>query len=254
MHRVTRKRALVALSCLSALAVAAVAVAYFTSTGSGTGTAKVGTGAAVTLQQRFELLGSAERAQLLGLLAEQASRLSSIIDELLLASKLAARIDSGRIEIDTGQFDADEIARVVVQAAQLHAPDDIPIGLTSPPWLPHAAGDGDKVAQVLANLVENAVKYSPGGGRIDVTLEQADDRIRFSVRDPGLGIPLDEQARVFDRFYRGDRARSSGKGGAGLGLAIAQGLVEAQGGRIWAENRPGGGARVSFTLPSGSRA
>jgi PAS domain S-box-containing protein len=206
-------------------------------------------GAAVTLQKRFDGLGSAERGQLLALLAEQASRLSSIIDELLLASKLAGRIDSGRVDIDAGQFDADEVARVVVQAAQLHAPHDIAIGLSSPPWLPHAAGDGDKVAQVLANLVENAVKYSPGGGHIDVVLEQADDRIRFSVRDPGLGIPLDEQERIFKKFYRLDPNLRRGIGGTGLGLYICRELMRRMDSDIHVDSTLGVGSTFWFELP-----
>ena len=206
-------------------------------------------GAAVTLQQRFDALGSAERVQLLSLLAEQASKLSSIIDELLLASKLAGRIDSGRIEIQAGRFDADDVARTVVQGAQLHAPHGIAIGLVSPPWLPHAAGDGDKVAQVLANLVENAVKYSPGGGRVDVVLAQIDDRIRFSVRDPGLGIPLDEQERIFKKFYRLDPNLRRGIGGTGLGLYICRELVRRMGSDLHVESSPGAGSTFWFELP-----
>ena len=214
-------------------------------------------GAAVTLQQRFDGLGSAERMQLLALLAEQASKLSSIIDELLLATKLAGRIDSGRIAIHAGEFDADEVARTVVQAAQLHAPHQIAIGLVSPPWLPHAAGDGEKVAQVLANLVENAVKYSPGGGRVDVMLEPADDRIRFSVRDRGLGIPLDEQERIFKKFYRLDPNLRRGIGGTGLGLYICRELVRRMGSDIHVESTIGVGSTFWFELPiakSGDRA
>jgi PAS domain S-box-containing protein len=206
-------------------------------------------GAAITLQQRFDLLGPAERAQLLGLLSEQAGKLSSIIDELLLASKLAARIDSGRIEIDAGEFDADEVARGVVQAAQLHAPHDITIRLSTPPWLPHAAGDGDKVAQVLANLVENAVKYSPGGGQVDVSLEQVDAQIRFTVRDPGLGIPLDEHERIFKKFYRLDPNLRRGIGGTGLGLYICRELVRRMGSDIHVQSTLGVGSTFWFDLP-----
>jgi signal transduction histidine kinase len=206
-------------------------------------------GAAVTLQQRYSVLGPEQRSQLLDLLADQATRLSTIIDELLLASKLAGRIDSGQLQLDEDHFDAEEVARVVVQSAQLHAPSDIEIVLSSPPWLPRATGDSDKVAQVLANLVENGVKYSPEGGRVEVLLEQTRDRIRFTVRDPGLGIPLDEQERIFKKFYRLDPNLTRGIGGTGLGHYICRELVRRMGSDIRVESTPGAGSTFSFDLP-----
>jgi signal transduction histidine kinase len=109
----------------------------------------------------------------------------------------------------------------------------------------------EKVERVLLNLLSNALRHTPSDGAVAVVVQPLEREVRFSVEDTGEGLPGDSSRRVFDRFWRGDPARSSAKGGAGLGLAIARGLVEAQGGRIWAENRPGGGARVSFTLPRG---
>jgi len=206
-------------------------------------------GAAITLQERFGVLGAERRAQLLGLLAEQAGRLSVIIDELLLASKLAGRIDSGRLQLDEHHFVAYDVARVVVQAAQLHAPAGIEIELSSPAWLPNVTGDSDKVAQVLTNLVDNAVKYSPGGGRVEVVLEQEGDRVRFAVRDPGLGIPLDEQERIFKKFYRLDPNLTRGIGGTGLGLYICRELVRRMGSDIVVDSTPGVGSTFSFELP-----
>jgi len=206
-------------------------------------------GAAVTLQERFDVLRPDQRSQLLSLLAEQASRLSTIIDELLLASKLAGRIDSGPMQLDQEGFDADELTRSVVQAAKLHAPAAIEIDLSTPPWLPPASGDSDKVAQVLANLVENAVKYTPGGGRVAVVIEHEDDRIRFEVHDPGLGIPLDEQERIFQKFYRLDPNLTRGIGGTGLGLYICRELMRRMGSDIHVESTVGVGSRFWFDLP-----
>jgi len=206
-------------------------------------------GAAVTLQERFDVLGPEQRSQLLGLLAEQASRLSTIIDELLLASKLAGRIDSGRLDLAHECLDADELARLVVQAARLHAPPGIEVELSTPPWLPHASGDSGKVAQVLANLVENAVKYTPGGGRVAVVLEHEDDRIRFEVHDPGLGIPLDEHERIFQKFYRLDPNLRRGIGGTGLGLYICRELTRRMGSDIHVDSTVGVGSRFWFDLP-----
>jgi PAS domain S-box-containing protein len=206
-------------------------------------------GAAVTLRQRFPTLDEQRRDQLLQLLAEQASRLSSIIDELLLASRLAGRLESERLYLEHERFDADDLARAVVQAARIHAPSGIEIELSTPPWLPDATGDRDKVGQVLANLVENAVKYSPGGGRIDVVLDHADDRVRFEVRDQGLGIPLDEQERIFKKFYRLDPNLTRGIGGTGLGLYICHELVRRMGSEIRVSSTPGQGSTFSFDLP-----
>jgi signal transduction histidine kinase len=117
----------------------------------------------------------------------------------------------------------------------------------------------DKIGRVLRNLVENAIRHTPPGGRIELRAEAAAREVRVTVRDTGEGIPPADLPRVFERFYRGDIARSRDpegqgargalSGGAGLGLAIAKGLVEAHGGRIWAESAPGQGTALSFTLP-----
>jgi two-component system phosphate regulon sensor histidine kinase PhoR len=101
----------------------------------------------------------------------------------------------------------------------------------------------------LANLVENAVKYSPAGGRIDVILAQDGDRVRFTVRDQGLGIPLDEQERIFKKFYRLDPNLTRGIGGTGLGLYISHELVRRMGGEITVSSAPGHGSTFSFDLP-----
>jgi signal transduction histidine kinase len=100
------------------------------------------------------------------------------------------------------------------------------------------------------NLVENAIKSSPDGGRIELGIESADGYVRFHVRDEGLGIPLDEQARIFDKFYRLDPEMTRGVGGTGLGLYICSELVERMDGRIWVESREGEGSTFLFEIPS----
>jgi signal transduction histidine kinase len=107
----------------------------------------------------------------------------------------------------------------------------------------------DKVERVLYNLLVNALRHTPSDGAVAVIVEPLTDELQVSVEDTGSGLSAHAVRRMFDRFWRGDLARTTSNGGAGLGLAIARGLVEAQGGRIWAEARAEGGTRVSFTLP-----
>ena len=106
-----------------------------------------------------------------------------------------------------------------------------------------------KISRVLDNLISNSLRYTPKGGRIVITADRDGDRVIVSVEDSGPGFNEEDIPRLFEQFYRGEQARTRATGGAGLGLSIAHGVVEAHGGRIWAENVPGGGARVSFELP-----
>jgi len=99
----------------------------------------------------------------------------------------------------------------------------------------------------MVNLLHNAIKFTPPGGEIKVTAYQENDVIVFSIRDTGVGIPLEELQRIFERFYKADRARTGG--GTGLGLSIARHLIESHGGKIWAESQPGKGSVFFFSLP-----
>jgi signal transduction histidine kinase len=116
--------------------------------------------------------------------------------------------------------------------------------------LPPVAADPDMLRQVLANLVDNAVKFSPAGGRVRVSLEPHERRVLFVVRDQGLGIPLREQARIFEKFYRLDPNLTRGVGGTGLGLYICRELVRRMGGRIWVASREDEGSTFFFELPA----
>ena len=148
-----------------------------------------------------------------------------------------------------GRADAAEIARGVLAAAEIHAPAATELNLVASDPVPAVAADPDGLRQVLVNLVENAVKYSPAGGPVELALEQRDGRVRFSVRDEGLGIPAAEQGRIFEKFYRLDPNLSRGVGGTGLGLYICREILHRMGSRIQLESEPGHGSTFSFELP-----
>ena len=118
-----------------------------------------------------------------------------------------------------------------------------------PDDLPPVRGDEDRLGQLLMNLLHNAIKFSPPGGAVTVTSDEREADVVVSVADHGVGIPRQDLGRVFERFYKVDRARRRGPGGTGLGLAIARHIVEAHGGRIWVASVEGQGATFSFSLP-----
>ena len=116
------------------------------------------------------------------------------------------------------------------------------------PDLPTVRGNEERLGQVVVNLVHNAVKFSPDGGEVRVTVRLEDGEVRVSVTDHGIGISSADQARIFERFYKADRARVRG-GGTGLGLSIARHVVEGHGGRLWVESAEGRGSTFSFAVP-----
>jgi len=118
----------------------------------------------------------------------------------------------------------------------------------APDGLPLINGDPDRLVPVLSNLVENAIKYTPAGGRITLSARRDGDGVRIAVADTGAGIPQADLGRIFERFYRVDKARSRAMGGTGLGLSIVRHAVERQGGRIWVESAPGEGSTFRVRL------
>src|SRR5262249_52759208 len=118
------------------------------------------------------------------------------------------------------------------------------------PRIPPVLADADKLRQILVNLTENAMKYSPDGGRVEVRVENGGQSVRFRVRDEGIGIPAEQQAHVFERFHRLDPNMTRGVGGLGLGLYISHEFVQRMDGRIWVTSREGVGSTFSFELPA----
>ena len=204
-------------------------------------------GAAMTLRRRDVELDDERRGRLLSVIASESDRLARIVDQVLAAS----RLEAGTFAFAMEHCDARSLALEVVEAAHAHLPEDVVLDLAAPEALPAVAADPDMLRQVLANLVENAVKYSPAGGRVLVSLEEQQGRVLFAVRDEGLGIPLREQDRIFEKFFRLDPNLTRGVGGTGLGLYISRELVRRMGGRIWVASREGEGSTFFFELPLG---
>ena len=203
-------------------------------------------GAALTLQREDLPLDEGQRANLLGVIATESERLARTVNDILWAS----RLDADRVQLDLGTHDPRELARTVVQAAQVHLPGNVRLDFRCDGELPAIVADPDKVRQVLTNFVDNAVKYSPDGGTVAIELTHRDHHVRFSVSDEGLGIPQSDQRRIFDKFYRVDPNLTRGVGGTGLGLYISRELVRRMNGTIWVDSREGEGSRFSFELPA----
>jgi signal transduction histidine kinase len=140
----------------------------------------------------------------------------------------------------------------VIEALRAHAPVHVEVIVDAPDDLPEVAADPDKLRQVLTNLLDNAVKYSPDGGSVRIALAQSGNRIRFRIEDQGLGIPPTEQARIFEKFYRLDPNLTRGVGGTGLGLYICRELVDRMDGRIWVASDGRRGSTFTVELPVAS--
>jgi PAS domain S-box-containing protein len=204
-------------------------------------------GAAQTLLRHDFALDEAGRDRFIHLIVEESERLGRIVNQILLANQL----DVGRVDLEAEPFDANDLLNRVAEATRVHTPENIEIDvdLSDPDLL--VTADRDKVRQILLNLIENAIKYSPDGGNIELGAEPAGSAVRFHVLDEGLGIPAEERTRIFDKFYRLDPDMTQGVGGTGLGLYICAGLVTRMAGRIWVEAGQDGGSAFFFELPQG---
>jgi PAS domain S-box-containing protein len=204
-------------------------------------------GFAETLLRQDVMFGEEERQTFLRYIASESQRLTSIVDTLLNV----ARLDTGDLQVDIADTDVREVVgRVIetVSAADRNGHDFV-VDLPDEPLA--ARADPEKLRQVCAILVENALRYSPDGGAVTVGAARRQETVEVSVADEGIGIPQADQEQIFRKFYRGSDAElRAGAGGTGLGLFIARGLVAAMGGRIWVSSREGEGSRFAFELPA----
>jgi two-component system phosphate regulon sensor histidine kinase PhoR len=203
-------------------------------------------GAARTLLRDDVPLSDDHRNSFLRMIAAESERLATIVNDILLAGSL----DADTIELATECCDVAELLESVVASARMRLPEHLTLSYASPNGAVSVECDEEKVRQVLVNLVDNAIKYSPDGGEVEVALARRDGVVRFEVRDRGLGIPASQRDRVFDKFIRLDPNLRRGIGGTGLGLYICRELARRMGGRIWVDGRDGGGSVFYLELPA----
>jgi K+-sensing histidine kinase KdpD len=186
------------------------------------------------------------RETLLHGIDEETDRLEHIVNNLLDLS----RLEQKRLTLDRSTTDIGQLIRSVVESMQPQIQPDLQVEFDSPPQLLMANVDPKHVEQVLRNLLTNAIKYSPDGGTITIEVEQNKKELIVQFKDQGIGIPAADLKKIFERFYRVDNDITRDVSGAGLGLAISRELVEAHGGRMWAESEWGTGSTFYFTLPT----
>ena len=203
-------------------------------------------GCSQTLRREDIELAEEDEARLLEVISQESERLTRIVGDILLANQL----DAGRLKFKQREVDLACIAREAIEElrATLVAREDISFELVAPESMV-VYGDEDKLRQVLLNLVDNAVKYSPGGGRIEVSVEPRGPGLRMEVRDEGIGIPQEELKRIFGKFYRVDPQLFRGVGGTGLGLYICRELVRRMDGRLSVTSAEGKGSTFVVDLP-----
>ena len=200
-------------------------------------------GAANTLLREDIELSPERRRQLLEMIGSQGKRLTQMTEDVLLAG----RLDHGDLRLEREPVDLAELVRTAVETMREQLPESVTLRIV-PDGAVKAVGDPDRIEQVLLNLIDNAVKYSPRGGEVTIATLPAEGRARVEVADEGLGIPPAEHGSVFEKFYRSRSVQVPT--GTGLGLYICRELVRRMGGTIGVRSRPGAGSTFYFELPS----
>jgi two-component system, OmpR family, phosphate regulon sensor histidine kinase PhoR len=186
------------------------------------------------------------RERFLGIIVEHSRRLARLTEDLLMLSKM----DADRLELETRRIPVGPFVESCIETSMPRALEkDLKLLVNLADRVPDIAGDRRRLTEVLQNLLDNAIQYTPAGGQIMVSAGPRSGEVVFTVSDTGIGIPQADQPRIFERFYRVDVARSREVGGTGLGLSIAKHLVETHGGRIWVESEVGRGSQFHFSVP-----
>jgi PAS domain S-box-containing protein len=205
-------------------------------------------GAIRTIRRDDLELNDRDEAALLEMIEAETARLSQIVDQILLAGQL----DADALEMERDECDPADTASSVIESASLHLPEGISLRMTANGDSRRIVCDENKLRQVLTNLIDNAIKYSPEGGAVEIRLDSQNGECLIEVADEGLGIPSSELERIFEKFYRLDPQQTRGVGGSGLGLYICRELVARMNGRLEVDSEPGKGSRFTVALPAGS--
>ena len=188
----------------------------------------------------------ANREHFVEIIRDHAARLARLTEDLLKLS----RIEAGKLDLEFRPVSIYQLVESCVETARFKAArKELTLEIRLPEGLRNVRGDSNGLQEVLQNLLDNAIQYTPSRGRIEVSASNTDDSVRVTVSDTGIGIPQAEQERIFERFYRVDAARSREAGGTGLGLSIARHIVEAHDGRLWVESAVGEGSHFHFSIP-----
>ncbi|MBA3439730.1 MAG: heavy metal sensor histidine kinase [Pyrinomonadaceae bacterium] len=189
-----------------------------------------------------------EMREMIGSALEETERLAKIVESLLVIS----RLDAGEARMERARLDFAELAEATVEQLSLLAEDKSISLVSDTPEPVEVEGDRARLKQVVVNLVDNAIKYTPAGGRVEVKVTREDGHALLEVKDTGGGIPAEALPHIFERFYRVDKARSRAVGGTGLGLAIVKSICAAHGGQVKVESTENKGSRFVVQLPASS--
>ncbi len=183
----------------------------------------------------------------LKIIDRHATRMSRLIDDLLILS----RLESQQVPVSPRPMDLKGLILSTASSFERQAKErEIRLSVAVPEGLPPVLGDRDRLEQVMVNLLDNAIKYTSSGGNVSVAANETDGFVQVDVEDTGIGIPREDIPRIFERFYRVDKARSRELGGTGLGLAIVKHIIQGHNGRVWVTSEPGKGSTFSFLLRS----
>jgi signal transduction histidine kinase len=201
-------------------------------------------GAVRTLRRGDVALAPETAEQFLAMIETESDRLGRIVDQIVTSAEL----DGGELTLTPAACDLRSVCESVLAAVDAWKPDSVTVSLVGAGEMPVHCDDG-RLRQALLNVTENAIKYSPDGGSVELRLVDGAERVRIEVRDDGIGVPPAERERIFEKFYRLDPSMSRGVGGSGLGLYISRQLIEQMGGSIDVAANPGGGSVFTIALP-----